>query len=227
MNAYTPVAGAKQPRKISEKDISSLTAEVAQYKNSGIIMAQQIAALREDNQKLRDDISICTSRTDELQQSQHSLSVDLGSARHELGVKASLIERRDRMITSLTTEVAQLKKTNVEKTKQIATLRQDCADLQERCSAQAVEILSLGNDLGSDASLPVEEKCVGILEGMGDAALNSGKHEEAIACYSSALSLNPAHAVGILLKRSTARASKGSWEDALTDAVEVCVLCYI
>ena len=224
-------------------------------------MTPQIAAptLREDNQRLRDETSVYSTRTDGPEQSQHALSADLssarrelevktsliqerdrmiasfatevaqlkktnvertnqvatlrqdcGSARRELEVKTSLIQERDRMVASFTTEVAQLKKTNAEQTKQVATLRQDCENLQERCSAQAKEM-----------SLLVEEKCVGTLKGLGDVALSSGKHEEAIACYTSAISLSSAHAVDILVKRSNARALKGSWEDALTDAMEV------
>ena len=119
------------------------------------------------------------------------------------GAVLSHIDRHNHKVSSriARTEVAQLKKTNAEKTKQVATLRQDCEDLQERCSAQAKEL--------------------------GDAALSSGKYEEAIACYTSALSLSSAHAVDILVKRSSARASKGSWEDALTDAIEVRVLWFL
>ena len=62
-----------------------------------------------------------------------------------------------------------------------------------------------------------------MLEALGDAALNSGELDEAIARYSSALSLNPS--INVLLKRSKARASNGLWEDALADANEVRVLC--
>ena len=73
----------------------------------------------------------------------------------------------------------------------------------------------------------LKKKCVEMLDGLGDTALRSGKHNEAIAWYTSALSLNPSNPIEILVKRSGARASKGLWEDALTDANEVCVLCRI
>ena len=66
-----------------------------------------------------------------------------------------------------------------------------------------------------------------MLEGLGDTALSSGKHDEAIARYTSALSLSPSNRIDILVKRTTARASKGLWEDALTDANEVCALSYL
>ena len=39
--------------------------------------------------------------------------------------------------------------------------------------------------------------------------------------YSTALSLNPTNPVGLLLKRSNARAMLGLWEDALKDADKV------
>ena len=66
-----------------------------------------------------------------------------------------------------------------------------------------------------------------MLEALGDMALNSGEHYEAIARYTSALSLIPSNQIDILVKRSRARASKGLWEDALTDANEACALCRI
>ena len=66
-----------------------------------------------------------------------------------------------------------------------------------------------------------------MLQALGDAALSSGQHDEAIAWYTSALPLSPSNPICILVKRSGARTSKGFWEDALTDANEVCTLCYI
>ena len=60
-----------------------------------------------------------------------------------------------------------------------------------------------------------------MLEGLGDTALSCGKHDEAIVRYTFALSLSPSNPINILVKRSTARATKGLWEDALTDANEV------
>ena len=64
-----------------------------------------------------------------------------------------------------------------------------------------------------------------MLEDLGDTALTSQEHDEAIARYSSALSLDPTSRVDLLVKRSKARASKGLWEDALTDADDVRMFC--
>jgi hypothetical protein len=64
-----------------------------------------------------------------------------------------------------------------------------------------------------------------MLEALGDTALSSGRDDEAIARYTSALSLSPSNPIDILVKRSGARASKVLWEDALTDANEVCAPC--
>ena len=64
-----------------------------------------------------------------------------------------------------------------------------------------------------------------MLEDLGDTALTSQDHDEAIARYSCALSLDPTSRVDLLVKRSKARASKGLWEDALTDANDVRVFC--
>ena len=66
-----------------------------------------------------------------------------------------------------------------------------------------------------------------MLESLGDTALKSEEHDNAIACYTSALSLKPSNPMDILVKRSKARASKKSWKDALSDANEVGALCRI
>ena len=61
-----------------------------------------------------------------------------------------------------------------------------------------------------------------MLESLGDMALSSGEHDNAIAQYTSALCLHPSNPIDILVKRSMARASKELWKDALMDANEVC-----
>lgn len=66
-----------------------------------------------------------------------------------------------------------------------------------------------------------------MVEALGDAAINSGEYDNAISRYTSALSLNPSNPIDVLVKRSKARASKGSWADALADATEVRPLCRI
>ena len=66
-----------------------------------------------------------------------------------------------------------------------------------------------------------------MVETLGDTALISGEHNEATARFTSALFLSPPNPTDILVKRSRARASKGLWEDSLTDANEVCALCRI
>ena len=53
------------------------------------------------------------------------------------------------------------------------------------------------------------------------------ENDEAITRYISALSPSPSNPIDILVERSSARASKGLWEDALKDANEVCALCRI
>jgi len=60
------------------------------------------------------------------------------------------------------------------------------------------------------------------LEQNGDVAMDSASYGDAVAHYSTALSLDPSSAV-LLTKRSKARAGIGSWEDSLQDANAVCV----
>jgi len=64
-------------------------------------------------------------------------------------------------------------------------------------------------------------KCLTTLESVGDVAVRSKNHKRAIVQYSTALSLNPSNPMGLLVKRSNARATLGMWEDALKDADEV------
>ncbi|KAI9571745.1 hypothetical protein HD554DRAFT_2326879 [Boletus coccyginus] len=61
------------------------------------------------------------------------------------------------------------------------------------------------------------------LEQNGDVAMDSASYEEAVAHYSTALSLNHSSA-DLLTKRSRARAGNGSWEDSLQDADAVITL---
>ncbi|KAF8552129.1 hypothetical protein OG21DRAFT_1486431 [Imleria badia] len=67
----------------------------------------------------------------------------------------------------------------------------------------------------------LKRKCMDKLEALGDTALNSGEHDNAITRYTSALSLDPSNPIDILVKRSEALAAKWLWEDALKDANEV------
>ncbi|KAF8555588.1 TPR-like protein [Imleria badia] len=107
-----------------------------------------------------------------------------------------------------------------------------CEDLYTSgCAVEAAEVLlNITNTVGEGirASKVTEEwvvdlkrKCIDKLEMLGDTALNSGEHDNAITRYTSALSLGPSNPRDILVKRSKARASKGLWEDALKDANEV------
>ena len=51
--------------------------------------------------------------------------------------------------------------------------------------------------------------------------MNAEEYDKAILQYTTALSLNPVAPHVLLIKRSKAHASKGEWEDALSDAHEV------
>ncbi|KAF8546461.1 hypothetical protein OG21DRAFT_1119921 [Imleria badia] len=66
-----------------------------------------------------------------------------------------------------------------------------------------------------------KSRCRVKLEGLGDLAMSSRQHDEAISRYSAALSLNLTDPQTLLIKRSKARANMGMWQDALNDANEV------
>ncbi|KAF8552132.1 hypothetical protein OG21DRAFT_1498629 [Imleria badia] len=114
----------------------------------------------------------------------------------------------------------------------ITAQRYHCEDLYSsgRTVEAAEVLLKITDTFGEDirASKVTEEwvmdlkrKCIDKLEVLGDMALNSGEHDNAIARYTAALSLDPSNPVDILVKRSNARASKKLWKDALMDANEV------
>ena len=52
-------------------------------------------------------------------------------------------------------------------------------------------------------------------------AMDSRNYDEAVECFSTILSLDPANCMEILIKRSRARASMNMWEEALSDADKV------
>lgn len=61
----------------------------------------------------------------------------------------------------------------------------------------------------------------GRLEDLGDTAMSAERHDDAIALYSTALSLNPSVPQRLFLKRSKAYVAMGSWLEALDDADKV------
>ncbi|KAI9571578.1 hypothetical protein HD554DRAFT_2036523 [Boletus coccyginus] len=79
----------------------------------------------------------------------------------------------------------------------------------------------LAEDAGDDERLEWEldfnARCKQGLEQNGDVAMDSSSYEDAVAHYSTAMTLDPLSAV-LLTKRSRARAGVGSWQDSLEDA---------
>ncbi|KAF8550350.1 TPR-like protein [Imleria badia] len=115
---------------------------------------------------------------------------------------------------------------------QITVQRYLCEDLYASGrAAEAAEALrkitgTFGEEIRAskvtaDWVMDLKRKCIDTLELLGDTALESAEHDNAIAGYTSALSLDPSKPINILVKRSKARASKGLWEDALMDSNEV------
>ena len=66
-----------------------------------------------------------------------------------------------------------------------------------------------------------KQRCVAMLQHLGDIAAEAQQHDEAITQYSTALSLNPVILQDIFVKRSKVYMAKGSWEDAIDDANRV------
>lgn len=64
-------------------------------------------------------------------------------------------------------------------------------------------------------------RCTKKLEHFGDVAAQARRHDEAIAQYSTALSLNPVPPKDVFMKRCDAYMAKGFWLDAIHDAEQV------
>ena len=129
-------------REENDRTIATLTAEVAHWKNANAANELQIVVVRKDSEVLRRE---------------------LGAVRKEVQTKVSLIEKRDRMIASLTAEVAQLKKSGVTQGQQIDTTPTDLSvssqttELQKLYDAQSEELVAIRNELLANKSL-VEEQ---------------------------------------------------------------------
>ncbi|KAF8552128.1 TPR-like protein [Imleria badia] len=80
---------------------------------------------------------------------------------------------------------------------------------------------TFGEDIrASNWVTDLKRKCIDQLEKLGDTGLSAKEYDNAIAHYTSALSLNPSNPTDILVQRSKAQALNGSWKDALADANE-------
>ena len=64
-------------------------------------------------------------------------------------------------------------------------------------------------------------RCPEKLERLGDAAMESWRHDTAVKYYTAALSFHPANTRSFLIIRSKTCMAKGLWEDALNDVNEV------
>ena len=69
-----------------------------------------------------------------------------------------------------------------------------------------------------------QRRCTESLEKLADAAFCSQNYDEADRHYSSILSLDQPDRAHTLNKRSHTRAMMKSWENALVDADEVCLI---
>jgi chromosome segregation ATPase len=105
-----------------EKDptITTLTAEVDQWKLADAPKAKQFAAEHHDKEKFQRDLAAFSSQTADLQKRYDAQSKDIVAIRGELQTKTSLLEEKEHTITSLTTGVAQARREDSAKAEQIA-----------------------------------------------------------------------------------------------------------
>ncbi|KAF8447267.1 hypothetical protein L210DRAFT_3641225 [Boletus edulis BED1] len=98
-----------------------------------------------------------------------------------------------------------------------------------RMSEAVQSLQTLSNEFGAEMRASAElsnwlqsftRRCVDALRTAGDAAMASGKHDEAIARYSAALSVSPTSQADLVVKRNKARLAIGAWDDATKDLDE-------
>ncbi|KAF8126000.1 hypothetical protein EV363DRAFT_1298879 [Boletus edulis] len=98
-----------------------------------------------------------------------------------------------------------------------------------RMSEAVQSLQTLSNEFGAEIRASAElsnwlqsftRRCVDALRTGGDAAMASGKHDEAIARYSAALSVSPTSQADLVVKRNKARLAIGAWDDATKDLDE-------
>ncbi|KAG8215928.1 hypothetical protein J3R82DRAFT_7902 [Butyriboletus roseoflavus] len=144
-----------------ERSITTLTAEVKQWKRSDATKAEQFAAEHRDKEKLQQDLTSFSSRLTDLQKRYDAVSTDIVSVRSELQTKVSLLEEKEHTIASLKTEVTQTKREDKVKAEQISVARKDVeklrielssassriADVQKRYEAQSKELHSVRDEL--------------------------------------------------------------------------------
>ena len=75
--------------------------------------------------------------------------------------------------------------------------------------------------------LDFKKRCAERLRRLGDVAVETQRHDDAITHYSVALSLNPAVRKDILIKRSKLYVAKGLWENAMDDTNQVSHFCLV
>ncbi|KAF8547410.1 TPR-like protein [Imleria badia] len=63
-------------------------------------------------------------------------------------------------------------------------------------------------------------RCSGMLERAGDSAMDSQRHDEALKCYSAALSIHPTNTQGCFIMRSKVCMAKRLWKNAVDHANE-------
>ena len=81
--------------------------------------------------------------------------------------------------------------------------------------------------LCDQSPLDFKQRCAERLRRLGDVAVETQRHDDAITRYSVALSLNPAVRKDILIKRSKVYVAKGFWENAIDDTNQVRHFCLV
>ena len=174
-----PMAGTKQPRKISKDDrtIASCTAEVAWLKQCDVEKTEQIATLRQDYAKLQKDSSSCVA---ELQKRCDAQSKQLDSVWNQLRGSKGCVEEKECAIGVLNAEVKKWKCLDAIKNEQLDGKRQDKEKLRqalaalssqtaECCDALSKEIVSLRADLQTKVADQLKLTCSKKTEEFADA----------------------------------------------------------
>ena len=147
--------------------ITTVTTRIEQWRDEVVKNKGKVTITKEDLEGLLSELSKTSSHITKLQESYSALVKESGSVRHRLELTLTLVKERDGVIATLTAEVAGLKQSDVEKTRQIASLREKTtalekdsskfAELQKRYDALSRERDSVVKELQHSKTL-IEER---------------------------------------------------------------------
>ena len=123
-----------------ERTVTSLTAQVDEWKRADAAKAARIATTLEQVEKLQRDLSTSTSQLTELQSHYEAQSREIIALRDELVTRTPSNEGKEHINASLVSQVEEWKRTYASKADELATMREGLEELRRRLSSSTSQI---------------------------------------------------------------------------------------